>query len=83
MLFAIFFVLHERDCGVTLFEVGYWIAIDDFAQLVDALEFLELVVQRFELALVSYVHQLVELLKVRSFLFIFFSWPFNLASTTF
>jgi hypothetical protein len=83
VLFAIVVFFQESDCSVTLFEVGYWIAIDDFAQLVDALEFLELVVQRFELALVSYVHQLVELLKVRSFLFVFFAWPFRLASTTF
>ena len=83
MLFAIVVFFQESDCSVTLFEVGYWIAIDDFAQLVDALELLELVVQRFELALVSYVHQLVELLEVRSFLFVFFAWPFRLASTTF
>jgi hypothetical protein len=83
VLFAIVVFFQESDCSVTLFEVGYWIAIDDFAQLVDALELLELVVQRFELALVSYVHQLVELLKVRSFLFVFFAWPFRLASTTF
>jgi hypothetical protein len=83
VLLAIVVFFQERDCSFTLFEVGYWIAIDDFAQLVDALELLELVVQRFELALVSYVHQLVELLKVRSFLFVFFAWPFRLAFTTF
>ena len=60
MLFTVVVVLQQSNCGVSLFEVCYWIAVDDFAELIYALQFLKLVVERFELTLVSYVHQFVE-----------------------
>jgi hypothetical protein len=84
MLFnAVFVFLKEGDCGVPLFEVSYWISIDDFAEVVNALKFLQLFVQRFKLTVVGNVHQFLELLKFPIFTFTLICRPFRLTPTVF